>query len=191
MNTIFIGGSRHVSRLPAEVKKRLENVISSGHRVIIGDANGADKAVQQYLFDFAYDKVIVFCSGTKYRNNLGQWCTRNVVAPKNLRGFQFYAAKDREMAREADFGLMIWDGKSTGTILNILRLVRAGKKAVLFNVQEKDWINIRTEGDWKAFLSRCDEELRCELRERATPEEWQLGEQLSLLKSPSKEESKS
>jgi hypothetical protein len=26
-------------------------------------------------------------------------------------------------AREADFGLMIWDGKSAGTILNILRLL--------------------------------------------------------------------
>ena len=46
MNTLFIGGSRHVSRLPTDVKKRLDNVISSGHRVIVGDANGADKAVQ-------------------------------------------------------------------------------------------------------------------------------------------------
>src|SRR5215831_18637941 len=49
MNTVFIGGSRHVSRLPSEVKKRLDNVVASGHRVIVGDANGADKAVQKHF----------------------------------------------------------------------------------------------------------------------------------------------
>ena len=122
MNTIFIGGSRHVSRLPSEVKKRLDNVVVSGHRVIVGDANGADKAVQKHFHDIHYDKVTVFCSGASPRNNLGTWLTHHVDAPKNAKGFQFYAAKDREMAREADFGLMIWDGKSPGTVLNVLRL---------------------------------------------------------------------
>ena len=43
MKTVFIGGSRHVSRLSAEVKGRLNNVIKNGHRVVVGDANGADK----------------------------------------------------------------------------------------------------------------------------------------------------
>ena len=108
MNTIFIGGSRHVSRLPSEVKKRLDNVVASGHHVIVGDANGADKAVQKHLYDIHYDKVTVFCSGASPRNNLGTWFTHHVDPPKNAKGFQFYAAKDREMAREADFGLMIW-----------------------------------------------------------------------------------
>ncbi len=35
MNTVFIGGSRHVSRLNAQVKERLNNVITSGHRVVV------------------------------------------------------------------------------------------------------------------------------------------------------------
>lgn len=186
MNTIFIGGSRHVSRLPAEVKKRLDNVVASGHRVIVGDANGADKAVQKHLLDTHYDRVTVFCTGDKPRNNLGSWHTHHVSAPKAAKGFQFYAAKDREMAREADFGLMIWDGKSPGTVLNVLRLATAGKIAVLFNVPEKNVVNIKSIDQWRAFLDQCDRELKKDVEERATPDEWRLvvaDDQPSLLAS--------
>lgn len=191
-NTIFIGGSRHISRLPAEIKHRLDNVINSGHRVIVGDANGADKAVQKYFHDALYNKVTVFCSGVSSRNNLGHWQTRNIDAPKSSKGFQFYAAKDREMAREADFGLMIWDGKSPGTVLNVLRLVRAGKIAVLFNVPDKRVINIKTLSDWDSFVSHLSGEMLHDLRERAMPEEWQPNEQPSLLDAASlKAEAKS
>lgn len=176
MNTIFIGGSRHVSRLPSEVKKRLDNVVASGHRVIVGDANGADKAVQKHFHDIHYDKVTVFCSGASPRNNLGTWLTHHVDAPKNAKGFQFYAAKDREMTREADFGLMIWDGKSPGTVLNVLRLAIAGKIAVLFNVPDKDVVNIKSVDAWRNFIAHCSDELRRDVKERATPDEWRLVE---------------
>ena len=172
MNTIFIGGSRHVSRLPAEVRKRLDNVIASGHRVVIGDANGADKAVQKHLADKQYDEVTVFCSGATPRNNLGSWRTHQVEVPKTIKGFQFYAAKDREMAKDADFGLMIWDGKSPGTVLNVLRLAMAGKIAVLFSVPDKDAVNIKSVDHWKTFVARCSPDLRSDLKDRATLEEW-------------------
>lgn len=186
MNTIFIGGSRHVSRLPSEVKKRLDNVVSSGHHVIVGDANGADKAVQKHLLESHYDKVTVFCSGDTPRNNLGTWRTHRVNVPKSAKGFHFYAAKDREMAREADFGLMIWDGKSPGTVLNVLRLVQAGKISVLFNVHDKAAINIRSADQWRDFLSKCSLDVLADIKERATPEEWSIVEgspQPSLLGS--------
>lgn len=172
MNTVFIGGSRHVSRLPAQVKERLNNIIENRHRVIVGDANGADKAVQKYFLEASYDEVIVFCSGEQPRNNLGQWKIHSVTPSKRVKGFQFYAAKDREMAREADFGFMIWDGKSPGTVLNVLRLVRAGKKAVLLNVPDKLPITIKTSEQWNDFLAGCSPEFRADLRDRATPNEW-------------------
>ncbi len=173
MNTIFIGGSRHISRLPVQVKERLDNVIKNGHQIVVGDANGADKAVQKHLLDAAYDKVRVFCSGPHPRNNLGQWQTQNITPPKSVKGFQFYAAKDREMAHQADFGLMIWDGKSPGTVLNVLRLTRAGKIAVLINLPEKTAISIKSATQWNEFLSQCSNELRDELRDRATADEWE------------------
>ncbi len=173
MNSVFLGGSRHVSRLSAEVKERLNNVIEHGHRVLIGDANGADKAVQKHLSEADYNKVTVFCSGDEPRNNVGHWRVRHITPPQNAKGFQFYAAKDREMAREADFGLMIWDSKSAGTVLNVLRLVRAGKIAVLINVPDKTTLNIKSLEQWNEFLSRCDAKLRNDLRARATPDEWE------------------
>jgi probable addiction module antidote protein len=172
LNTIFIGGSRHVSRLPPEVKNRLDNVVASGHRVIIGDASGVDKAVQKHFLEKHYANVTVFCSGDIPRNNLGNWHAHHVAVPENAKGFHFYAAKDREMAREADFGLMIWDGKSPGTVLNVLRLAITGKIAVLVNVPEKDVVNIKTLDHWKAFISRCSREVQLDVKERATPEEW-------------------
>ena len=184
MNTIFIGGSRHVSRLPAEVKKRLDNVIASHHQVIVGDANGADKAVQKHFFDANYSNITIFCSGDVPRNNLGSWTTHRVEVPKGTKGFQYYAAKDREMAREADFGLMIWDGKSPGTVLNVLRLVQAGKISVLFNVPEKAAVNVKTVAQYRDFIWQCDPSFRTDLRERATSQEWSLVEaesQPSLL----------
>ena len=184
MNTIFIGGSRHISRLSAEVKERLDNIVASGHQVIVGDANGADKAVQKHFHHSHYDKVTVFCSGDAPRNNLGTWRTRRVSPPKKAKGFQFYAAKDREMAREADFGLMIWDGKSPGTILNVLRLLQVGKVSLLFNVPEKTAVTIRSAEQWRTFLSQCSRTLRATIKERATPDEWATFEdkpQLSLL----------
>lgn len=174
MNTVFVGGSRHVSRLPAPARERLDNIVKNGFPILIGDANGADKAVQKHLSGIAYADVEVFCSGDICRNNLGDWPTRTVQPAKGVEGFQFYAAKDREMAQAADFGLMIWDGKSPGTVLNVLRLIKAGKKAVLFNCAEATTITFKARADWEAFLAHCEAGLKSELEARATPEEWSL-----------------
>lgn len=186
MTTVFIGGSRHVSRLPELALERLQNVVANGHEVVVGDAAGADKAVQKFLMDASYGEVTVFCSGDNPRNNLGAWQLRPVPAPRNAKGFGFFAAKDREMARVADFGLMIWDGKSPGTVLNVLRLIRAGKKAVLLDLAQERTLSFKGAEDWDAFLAQCGNELRKDLRERATAEEWQpSAAQASLLPAQS------
>jgi hypothetical protein len=172
MSTVFVGGSRNVSRLPPQVQERLSNVLHVGAKVIIGDANGADKAVQKFLSLREYRCVTVFCSGEECGNNVGHWETRYIDTPKGAKGFDFYAAKDRAMAREADYGLMIWDGKSAGTILNILRLLRAGRKAVLIDVPKESATNFKTLTDWSNFISICSPEFREDIRKRAAPSEW-------------------
>lgn len=174
MSTIFIGGSRHVSHLSSQARERINNVMNKDHDVVVGDANGADKAVQKFLHEADYRKVTVYCSGPRPRNNLGQWNLHAITPPKTAKGFQFYAAKDREMARAADFGLMIWDGKSPGTVLNVLRLVRAGKAAVLIHGSAAP-TTLKSAHDWDAFLAACSDELRAGLQERATSDEWQAG----------------
>lgn len=187
MTTVFIGGSRHITRLPAMAKARLDNVISKKHAVVVGDANGADKAVQKYLADARYADVTVFCSGDKCRNNVGNWTVTHVQVKKSAKGFDLYAMKDRAMAQHADFGLMIWDGKSPGTALNVLRLVRLGKKAVLLNVPKDDDLNFKTDDDWEEFISRCSAAFKKDLRERATSDEWPAQQQ-SLFSQPARHE---
>ena len=60
-STVFVAGSRQTSRLPAEVKTRLDTMIEKGFQILVGDANGADKAVQRCLADKSYPNVIVHC----------------------------------------------------------------------------------------------------------------------------------
>jgi probable addiction module antidote protein len=71
---------------------------------------------------------------------------------------------------------MIWDEKSPGTALKVLRLAIAGKIAVLFNVPDKDVVNIKSVGAWRNFIAHCSDELRRDVKERATPDEWRLVE---------------
>ena len=115
-STIFVAGSRQISRLPAEVKNRLDTMVEKGFQILVGDANGADKAVQRYFADKAYPNVLVHCMKGHCRSNLGSWPTRQVTAPLGAKGFDYYSLKDRAMAEAAQYGLMLWDGKSKGTV---------------------------------------------------------------------------
>jgi hypothetical protein len=71
--TVFLSGSRKISRLTDQVRVRLKNMIDQGFYIVVGDANGADKAIQSYFADCEYDKVVVFCAGDVCRNNVGDW----------------------------------------------------------------------------------------------------------------------
>jgi hypothetical protein len=51
-----------------------------------------------------------------------------VIPPAHARkDFEYYATKDRAMAAEATVGLMLWDGQSRGTLMNVLRLAARDK----------------------------------------------------------------
>jgi hypothetical protein len=54
----------------------------------------------------------------------------------------FFTAKDVEMALTADYGFMIWDAKSTGTLSNVIELLRQGKKSVVFVNKEKSFLTV-------------------------------------------------
>jgi hypothetical protein len=171
MTKVFIGGSRRISRLGTHVLRRLDNIMEKGLPVIVGDANGADKAVQKYLSGKSYDNVEVFCSGAVCRNNCGDWHTRQIKTDPQDKGFRFYAAKDRVMAREADIGLMVWDGKSTGTLLNVLRLLRQQKKVVIYNVSEQRFLELKAADDWSRLVAGLDPDLRDKVVQKAGIEE--------------------
>lgn len=170
MATIFIGGSRYIVAIPVDAARRIERIMERRHSVIIGDAPGADTAVQRYLKASNYHQVTVFCSGRRCRNNLGDWPTRHITPPAHARGFQFHAAKDRAMARSADFGLMLWDGKSLGTLANTMRLAELGKATVIFDASRGSALTIRTSQQWHSFAATISPALLDGLRFRVASE---------------------
>lgn len=156
MTKIFIAGSRQLSRLNAEVKRRIDTMIEKGFTILLGDANGADKAVQRYLSEKGYRDVIVHCMAPNCRNNVGGWPIREIAAPKGARGFAYYATKDQAMVDDAAYGLMLWDGQSKGTLNNVVNMIRQEKPVVVYLAPTKKFQNLRSSADVADLLTNCD-----------------------------------
>ena len=127
MEAVFLGGSRRIARLNESIRSKLDKLVDRGLWMYVGDANGADRALQQHLLDRGYKQVVVYAVTGMLRNNVGNWKVRFVDAPKGARGFDLYSVKDTQMAKDASYGLMLWDGKSRGTLENVRNLLELGK----------------------------------------------------------------
>lgn len=128
MKKIVIGGSRGIRYIAEPIRELLDNIIENNDVILIGDANGADKAVQKYLYAKQYKHVIVYCMHGICRNNIGQWPVESVLSTSKIRDANYYGTKDLHMALEADSGIMLWDGLSKGTFRNIINLLDADKQ---------------------------------------------------------------
>lgn len=157
MTNVFIAGSRRLSRLNADVKRRIDTMIAKGFAILVGDANGADKAVQRYLTEKGYRNVVVHCMAGNCRNNLGEWPAHEIAAPQGARGFAYYATKDQAMVDDAAYGLMLWDGESKGTLNSVINMIRQEKPVVVYLAPQKTFLNLRTTDDVAELLSHCDQ----------------------------------
>jgi len=147
MQSVFVAGSRALSRLNAQVKDRLDNIVKQNFTVLVGDANGVDKAVQRYLAERSYQQVVVYCMDV-CRNNIGNWSTRVEKTSTGLaHDRHYYGIKDLAMAKDASCGFMIWDGTSKGTLTNVINLLEAQKKVLLYHSPKKRFFTMRTPGD--------------------------------------------
>ena len=155
---VFIAGPRAISKFNNKVEERLFNIYSRQITVVVGDADGIDKAVQQYFYDLKYQNVSVYASQGKARFNIGNWKVENVEVAKKLRGFDFYSAKDVKMAEEADYGFMLWNGKSKGTLNNIINLIKRNKKTLVYFIPENDFYVISKINDFENILNKCSSE---------------------------------
>ncbi len=156
MTKVFIAGSRQLSRLNADVKRRIDTMIEKGFTILVGDANGADKAVQRYLAEKGYRNVVVHCMARNCRNNVGAWPAREIVAPPGARGFAYYSTKDQAMVDDAAYGLMLWDGESKGTLNSVINMIRQDKPVVVYLAPKKAFHNLRSADDVVELLSNCD-----------------------------------
>lgn len=153
MQAVFVAGSRALSRLNAQVKERLDNVVKQNFTVFVGDANGVDKAVQRYLAGCSYQHVVVYCMDV-CRNNIGKWPTHQEKPEPGLpHDRHYYGIKDLAMAKDASCGFMIWDGTSKGTLTNVLNLLKSEKKVLLYHSPKKQFFTVRTSEDLHHVLS--------------------------------------
>jgi hypothetical protein len=154
---VFIAGSRRLSELSRDVTQRLDNIVEKDLNVLVGDANGVDKAVQAYFRKKGYPNVKVFCMEGGCRNNVGNWPAHAVSAANPARrDFAYYSTKDRVMSEEADYGLMLWDGESRGTLTSIVDLVGRGKPVAVYFAPGKAFHTLRDSSDLDALLDRVE-----------------------------------
>jgi adenine-specific DNA-methyltransferase len=65
---------------------------------------------------------------------------------------------------------MLWDGKSRGTLMNVLRLNAQEKLAVVYVAPRQMFANIRAHGEFAGLLHELDSAAHHRLLEQATRE---------------------
>lgn len=160
MTTVFVAGSIAIKKIHPFFKERLSNIVDLGFNIVVGDADGADSSIQQALSELGAEKVTVYCAGSRPRNNIGSWIVHTVTSDAEPGTRKFFTAKDLEMAGAADFGLMLWDTKSTGTLSNVLELLRLNRKSTVFINKNKQFINVKSAADLDTLIDTMSETAR-------------------------------
>ena len=154
---IFIGGARKLTDLDQPVQERLYSIYQHEYDVLVGDCYGIDTSVQRFYAGLKYDRVTVFTSIGKARNNVGNWTVRYVDGA-NLKGFELQRQKDIAMADEADYGFMIWDGMSKGTLSNIITLTALEKTTLVYLASKQAMTVIKDFAQLEKLLTVCPQE---------------------------------
>ncbi|MFW2177313.1 MULTISPECIES: hypothetical protein [unclassified Moraxella] len=158
MQPIFFSGSRSLVSLPAMVQQRIfDNILQKNFPIVIGDADGADSTLQAFFATQYYDLVKVFCAGGKCRNNIGNWQIQTIAS--SAKGRAFYTAKDVAMANVANYGFVLWDGQSIGSLNNIAELLKQNKPSLVYFEPNQQFIKVVSEQDLNDLLQIADKGL--------------------------------
>ena len=151
--TIFLGGSKIINRLEDEIKEDLIDFMNCGHYIIIGDCMGADFQMQKLLAENGYPNITIYYSGDRPRFNLGNWKTKHVSSNKYLSDYERQKLKDNQMAIDSDFGYMLLQGQTKGTMANVHKLLEQIKPCYVM-MHDKNGVYDRT------AIIRKEEDLR-------------------------------
>jgi len=110
---VMISGSRSIKDISAAYPT-IDRIIELNLSVILGDAVGVDKLVQEYLRRSNYLNVKIY---------FALWSGNG--KPRNTTGYETvgvpgsYSDRDKIMCSVSEYGLALWDGVSRGTRNNI------------------------------------------------------------------------
>ncbi len=155
--SIFLGGSKIINRLDDSINEDLIEFMNLGHNILIGDSLGADFQMQKLLAENGYPFVTVYYSGDRPRFNFGNWKTKHVSSNKYLSDYERQKLKDNQMVLDSDFGYMLLQGQTKGTMANINKLLEENKSCYVM-MHDKNGCydrvaNIKTNDDLR-YISR-------------------------------------
>ena len=136
---IFISGSISIKKIDIEILNKLDSIINKKYKILLGDANGVDLLIQRYLYNRKYNNVIIY--STDYpRNNVGKWNIIEIESNEKYGTRAYYTTKDISLTKDCDYGFVIWDEKSKGSLNNIKRLKKFNKKVLIYLNKQKQFI---------------------------------------------------
>lgn len=122
-------------KLPKDVRRELERSVKNKDTIIVGDAPGIDRQVQDFLVK--YRNVVVYGPGEKVRYQANpKWKSRPIPAPEYEAGSkEWLAKKDIAMTNDSTRGLaIVLDEGSSATRRNIDRLIGQNKNVKVFEL---------------------------------------------------------
>lgn len=146
---LFVSGSSKTTNkesgyyrkgLSQEVKKYIDKSISQGEKIVVGDAPGIDRQVQDYLKKKGYSNVEVYGPGNKVRYQANKsWKTNPIDAKEyEIGSKEWLAKKDIAMTEIATKGLaVILDEGSSATRANISRLISQNKDVSVYEISKQ------------------------------------------------------
>jgi hypothetical protein len=153
--SVFISGSSKTQfedsgyyrkELPKAIQNKIDDYIKDHAHIIVGDAPGIDRQVQDYLHDKKYENVEVYGPGKQIRYSADpKWKTTAIDDPDHEPySPEWLRKKDEFMTDIANRGLaVILDEGSKATRNNISRLISQEKavKVYMLDKEGKDrWV---------------------------------------------------
>lgn len=151
MMKMFISGSMSTDVIGKDILNSIDFSIRKDYHILIGDAKGVDKSIQEILKSNNYKNVIVYHVGETPRNKIdSEWSSKRIeidlMDEKLFRNGRYtrkaQMRKDLQMALDSDFGLVIWEDikknrfgnlqVSKGSLNNIFNLLLLNKKVGVY-----------------------------------------------------------
>ena len=154
-NTVFISGSSKTQtkdspyyrqRLPKQITNKIDKMIENNDTIIVGDAPGIDRQVQNYLNKKGYKNVEIYGPGKSVRYLANKsWKTNPIDDPDHEVGSkEWLAKKDIEMSKRANKGMaIILDEGASATRKNINRMLDDMKDVDIYQLNQDrndDWV---------------------------------------------------
>jgi hypothetical protein len=156
---------------PAPAIERIGSLVAPEHPALIDDAPGAHAEMQSLLAGYNLRARWRLSCRSRIPQQSRRLAAYHIPPPEGAQGFAVHAAKDREMARRADYGLMVWNGISPGTALNVLRPTLIGSPCVVYDTMRGTVMTTYNIADWQAMLQSVGAAVHRQIEARMTADE--------------------